>query len=504
MNRARTSLILGTGFAFGLTTLVLLGWLTYRDLTATEISIREVDHTYRVLNKLDNIFSSLKDAEAGQRGYVITGKKEYLEPYYKEAGSIEEGLSTLRDMTVNNPQQQKRLDDIEPLVRVKLALLKKTIDMSRAKAFRFASHIMQTGVDEVLTEQIRMKVANAREEEVMLLQERSTARRYASHRLVWAIVAGGSLSITLLLTAFLFLRREIGRRIKVEGELRSHQDGLENLVQKRTRDIVIANSLLTKEVAMRKHAEKDLKKAIEDLARSNKELDQFAAIASHDLQSPLRTVAGFVDILARDYRGKLDEKANEYITRVENGTRRMSGLLHDLYVYSRIGTQGKQLTTVDMAAVLNGAVDNLKEVIDGNTVAITSDELPYVEGDDTQLMQLLQNLIGNAIKFRKKDIAPTIRISVQHRDREWVFGVHDNGIGIAPQFYDRIFEIFQRLHTSEEYPGTGLGLALCKKIVDRHGGRIWIESRPDDGSSFYFTVPASRTLQTIKSQGEAL
>lgn len=490
INKARTNIITGGGLGLALAILVLLGWLTYRDIAAARAAAQEVDHTYTVLQKLDEVFSALKDAETGQRGYVITGEKGYLEPYYKAIADFNRRLSALRDLTRGNPRQQKMLDGIELVMRKKLAVLKETIETRRAKGHRAAARIVETGIGEKLMDDIRGKVNEARDEETRLLKERSAARGTAARRLIGAILAGGVLSLVLLLTAFFFLKNEIIRRIKVEEELRRHQEGLEALIEERTRDLAAANSHLKEEITMRERAEGDLRKLMEDLARSNKELDQFASIASHDLQSPLRTVAGFVELLGERYKGKLDEKADEYIARAVNGAKRMSVLIHDLYVYSRIGTQGKQLSRVSMGTLFEGAIDNLKEIIDENEAVITCDQLPDVEGDDTQLVQLFQNLVGNAIKFRKKDAPPSIRISAERKQGEWVFGVHDNGIGIEPRFYERVFVIFQRLHASEEYPGTGLGLALCKKIVERHGGRIWIESKPGEGSNFYFTMPA--------------
>ena len=488
INKARTNIITGGALGLALVILVLLGWLTYRDITTARAATQKVDRTYTVLQKLDEVFSALKDAEAGQRGYVITGEKKYLEPYYKATGDFDRKFSALRDLIRGNSRQQKTIDGIELVMRKKLATLKETIEIRRAKGYRVARRTVETGIGEKLMDDIRSKMAEARDEETRLLKERSAAQVIAGRRLIGAILAGGLLSLALLLTAFLFLEKEVIRRIKVEEELRIHQEGLEALVEERTRDLVIANSHLRKEISMRERAEEDLRKSMENLARSNKELDQFASVASHDLQSPLRTVAGFVELLGERYKGKLDEKADEYIARAVNGAKRMSVLIHDLYVYSRIGTEGKRFSAVNMGTLLKGAVDNLKEIIDENKAVITCDELPEVEGDDTQLIQLFQNLIGNAVKFRRKDASPNIRISAERKQGEWVFGVHDNGIGIEPRHYERIFDIFQRLHTSDEYPGTGLGLALCKKIMERHGGRIWIESRPGEGSSFYFSI----------------
>jgi len=487
--KTRTNIITNGGLGLALAILILLGGITYRDMAAARAAAQEVDHTYTVLEKLDEVFSALKDAEAGQRGYVITGKKEYLDPYYKATRKFDRKLSDLHDLTRDNPRQQKTINGIELVMRGKMAALGKLIAIRGSKGHLAAVRLAETGSGEKFMDDIRTKVTEARDEETRLLKERFAARGLAAHHLGGAILTGGLLSLALLLTVFYFLKSESIRRLKAEEELRRHQEGLENLVDERTRDLAVANTHLKEEIAMREKAEHTVRKTMEDLARSNRELDQFASIASHDLQSPLRAVAGFVELLKERYGGKLDERADEYITRAVSGTKRMSVLIHDLYVYSRIGTKEKQFSRVKMGALLEGAVDNLKEIIDENEAVITHGTLPEVEGDDTQLIQLFQNLISNAIKFRKKDVPPVIQISAERKEDKWVFCVHDNGIGIEPLYYERIFVIFQRLHTKEEYPGTGLGLALCRKIVERHGGRIWIESRPGEGSDFYFTMP---------------
>jgi len=489
INKMKTNIITVCGSGFALTVLALLGLLTYRDISAARTAYQEVDHTYAILQKLDEVFSALKDAEAGQRGYVITGRNKYLEPYYQAKVDVDQGLLALQDLTKNNPRQWKTLEGIDLIMRKKLAMLKKTIELRRAKGYGEASRFVETGVGEGLMDEIREKVAGVQNEETRLLKERAASRGIAARRLIEAILLGGGFSLALLLAALVVLRNEIIKRIKVEDELRQHQESLESIVEDRTRDLAVTNAHLKNEIMMREKAEHDLRKTMQDLARSNSELDQFASVASHDLQSPLRTISGFIELLAKRYEGRLDKKAEDYIARVLRGTKRMSVLIHDLYVYSRIGTHGKQFSVVNMSALLNDAAENLKDIIDNNAVEVTCDVLPEVEGDGTQLTQLFQNLIGNAIKFRKKTVHPSIRISAEQRQGEWVFGVHDNGIGMESRFYDRIFVIFQRLHTSEEYPGTGLGLALCKKIVERHGGRIWVDSRPGAGSSFYFTMP---------------
>jgi chemotaxis family two-component system sensor kinase Cph1 len=237
-----------------------------------------------------------------------------------------------------------------------------------------------------------------------------------------------------------------------------------------------------------RRAQETLAQRTDELARSNKELEQFAYVASHDLQEPLRMVASYTQLLARRYKGKLDADADEFIGYAVDGATRMQTLINDLLKFSRVGTKGKPFAPLDCNVALERAKANLRLAIEESGAVVTHDPLPTLLGDDLQWVQLLQNLLGNAIKFRG-DQPPRVHVSAAAADGEWVFEVKDDGIGIAPEFAERIFIIFQRLHTKEQYPGTGIGLAICKKIVERHGGRITVESQPGQGATFRFTIP---------------
>jgi light-regulated signal transduction histidine kinase (bacteriophytochrome) len=252
---------------------------------------------------------------------------------------------------------------------------------------------------------------------------------------------------------------------------------------------------LENEIAERKQAMAALAVKEEELQRSNGELEQFAYVASHDLQEPLRMVGSYTQLLSRRYKGKLDQDADEFIAFAVDGVTRMQRLINDLLQYSRVGTKGREPEPTDSEAVLGRALANLKTAIEDNGATVTYDPLPVVMADDRQLEQLLQNLVGNAIKFHGAE-PPQVHMRAERSSGCWMFTVKDNGIGIEPQYYERIFQVFQRLHTMSEYSGTGIGLAVCKKIVERHGGRIWVESEPGKGTSFLFTLPAAEKGQS--------
>jgi len=236
---------------------------------------------------------------------------------------------------------------------------------------------------------------------------------------------------------------------------------------------------------------------IEELKRSNEELQQFAYITSHDLQEPLRTISSFTQLIERRYKGQMDSNADEFIIYIVDATRRMQELIKDLLEYSRVTTKGEDFERVNIEEILQKTISNLHAAIEENDAMISYDELPEVMADSGQIGQLFQNLISNAIKFRKNDEPPEIHISSSKNENEYIFAIRDNGIGIEKEYYNRIFTVFQRLHTREEYQGTGIGLSITKKIIERHGGRIWVESEPNKGSTFYFTLLTDYNMKII-------
>ena len=269
----------------------------------------------------------------------------------------------------------------------------------------------------------------------------------------------------------LFGRRKNGDEIRVEIGL--------NPIETDEGFFVLASVV---DITQRKQVE-------EELRRSNEELERFAYVASHDLQEPLRTVGSYVQLLARRYRHALDEDGLEFIDFAVSGVNRMQRLIEDLLAFSRIGTRGGDLLPIDSEGAFEGALESLGAAIEESGAQITHDPLPRVLADGRQLEQLFTNLLGNALKFRGGE-APRVHVDARRSGRHWVFAVQDNGIGLDPQYADRVFVMFQRLHARDEYPGTGVGLAICKKIVERHGGRISVKSTPGSGATFVFTLRA--------------
>jgi len=286
------------------------------------------------------------------------------------------------------------------------------------------------------------------------------------------------------------LQEEITSRLAVEKTLQEKNLILQQEISTRRaveKALQEQNLVLQQEISNRQRAESALLKSNQELARSNAELEQFAYVASHDLQAPLATIASYAQLLEKRYKDQLDSKASKFIDNIVHGCTRMQTLIDDLLEYSRVGRSRKPFQLTDCNHAVEQALANLQGAIRETQAVVTYSELPAVMGDISQLVQLFQNLVGNSIKYRH-DAPPVVHITACKQEKDWLFSVSDNGIGIATQHQARIFQIFQRLHTQKEYSGTGIGLAICQKIVERHGGYIWVESKPDRGSTFYFTV----------------
>jgi signal transduction histidine kinase len=450
--------ILGVGTA--LAVLILIAVMTFRAMIRRASDAEWVTHTHVVIENLDDLQKDVLVAESNERGYLITGDESYLLLSSAAMASARQELHTIRTLTIDNPVQQHNLDSLEPLVEKRFATLESVAGTRKTGGLDAASQAVIQGAGRLTMSQVNANIGAMEDEEHNLLNVRTAEVKASTVFVQRAIVVGNLAGFTLLFFAAAITYTEMNRRQRAESEVRELNVSLEKRVAERTAE----------------------------LARSNSELQQFAYVASHDLQEPLRMVASFTQLLAKRYNDKLGDDAREFIHYAVDGANRLQTLISDLLNYSRVGTHAKPLLPVECDAALDRVLASLKLAIRDNRATIVRDPLPRVLADEGQLCQLLQNLLTNAMKFHG-EAPPQIRISAKRMGQFWQISVSDNGIGIAPEHVERIWVIFQRLHTKTEYPGTGIGLAICKKIAERHGGVIGVESTPEAGSTFYFTIP---------------
>ncbi len=461
-----------TRVMLGIASVILVGLnaLSFWSFIKQKETTDQVAESRIVLQKLEIVLSTLKDAETGQRGYVLTGQDSYLKPYDSAVKTIKPQIQELEQLTLADPELQQQLTTLESLVTHKLAELHKTIDLRKNQGFEASVSVVLTHQGQDIMDQIRTVIQQMQEDKSQQLNSWLNEREKAARKGQLVFLAGIVLTLIAFYLVYQAIHQETVERKQAEASFKRLNEELEARVHRRTAELEEANA---------------------NLLYSNRELEQFAYVASHDLQEPLRAVNSYAQLIARKYQGNFDAKADKYFGYITEGATRMQQLINDLLEFSRVGTRGRALEPTDSEAVVSQALDNLKVAIAESNAAVTHDPLPTVLGDESQLVQLFQNLISNAIKFRREE-PPRVHISAALQTNEWVFAVCDNGIGMEAEYFERIFTIFQRLHSRAEYPGTGIGLAVCKKIVERHGGRIWVESTPAVGTTFHFTIPQTK------------
>ena len=453
--------------------------------------------SYQTLFESEALLQSLLNMETGVRGFLVTGEDQFLDPYDQGRANFQTHMENTRALMTTSPEQLVRLDDLsrqqekwdETMLQPAIERRRGAQNLQEALATASArANERKAAMDEMRTVILRIE-----KQENILLDARSAQvreRRRTFESILWG---GGLFSILLTAALALFAARAASQVALAQANL-----------ERSNAQLTRAKAAADAENERRRAAEEKLESAVQDLKRSNAELEQFAYVASHDLQEPLRAVAGCVQVLQKRYGGKLDARADQFIEHAVDGAQRMQNLINDLLAYSRVGTHGKAFGEVSMEKTADNALQNLSERIRETGVEITRDALPAVWGDSGQLELVLQNLVSNALKFRgetdpqvhvgyelrRVESAPDERgLTALSAQPQHVFSVRDNGLGIEPQYFQRIFVMFQRLHTRTEFPGTGIGLAICKKIVERHGGTIGVQSVLNEGATFWFSLP---------------
>ncbi len=421
-----------------------------------------VNHTRSVLVAIDKLVLGMTRAETEERGFLITGDPHYLADFQTVRARVPEDIAALRHLVSDNPVQIANLDRLQQLAQARIAELDRAIALRSAAGLEPAVAAVESNRGHALMERVTAASSGMSSEAERLLGLREKAQHLVDLQVDITLVAGVLGTLALLLWARAQLIRYAAERDRASAEVIELNRELELRVNERTAQ----------------------------LKRSNNDLQQFAYVASHDLQEPLRMIGSYVGLLERRYKGKLDKDADTYIHYAVDGAKRMQLLINDLLTYSRAGTQELNLEPTSTRQVLDDVLLNLQTAIGESQARIEAGRMPELMADRIKLTLVFQNLIANSLRFRDPGRPPHIRIAAERVEQSWRFSLADNGIGFDPRYAERIFVIFQRLHGGGKYPGTGMGLAIVKRIVEGHGGAISVESGLGHGSTFYFTLPA--------------
>ncbi len=429
------------------------GLLRIQDLSASVVQLR----------------LGIAEIEAGEHGFLLTGDKQYLKSFQAADNALQDQVAACLRQAADQPASlRNEVSRLGDLARQHSRLAQTIIEAERSGGLASALPIVKSGASERIMSQVRISIGNLR---TQLTDEQSNYLRRQfrlNHFAFLSFAVGTVVVVAVMLWLYNTLLSYLVGRDALETQLKNLNLNLEAQVDERTRDLKLANE----------------------------ELQQFAYVASHDLQEPLRTITSFSQLLEARYKGKLDEDADEFIGYIVTSARRMTDLINGLLALARLRKTGQPTMPVSFNELLSETEDSLRAAIRDSKAQIIHDDLPSLAVDKVQFLQVLQNLISNSIKYRR-DEPPMIRLSATRADGNWVFALQDNGRGFDPQFADRIFGLFQRLHGREIADGTGLGLSIARKIVERHGGRIWAESTEGKGSTFFFSLPVSLEVSRL-------
>lgn len=452
----------------------ILAMKTIEDLSATQSSLY---NTGDVIGELDDLHNLVLMAETGQRGYLLTEIEEYLTPYEDALGRLSEQLADTKEIRSEVSGQNQRIESLILLVEQKIHELQKTVELALADKEKRALKLVMNGTGRDLYKELRAELEAIKALEIDYRNSLFNILFKVEREAKVTFAISGITSALLLIGLAFFARLNAKSEIKYRLQLEHQNEVLAEKVDMRTKELTIYS---------------------DELSRSNRELEDFAFVASHDLQEPLRKIRAFGDRLQTSYAPLLDEKGADYINRMRNAAERMSNLINDLLEFSRISTRGKPFVNVPLQEIVASTLEDLEISIDESKAELIVATLPAINADPSQMHHLFINLISNAIKFRQADVQPVVEINYHQEEitfEPWhIITVKDNGIGFEQEFADKIFVPFQRLHARTQYKGTGIGLAICRRIVERHGGKISATSVLGEGTVFRIAIPVNNAL----------
>jgi signal transduction histidine kinase len=477
---------LPTWLLIALIVLCLIGgnaYLAISTIGALSTTQKHLYQTSESLMALNNLHISILSAETGQRGYLLTEIDDYLKPYRTALEAVSEQKDFVNEQTFQHLDAKAKIRSLLEISSKKISELETTVGLALVNNEKRAIGLLMTGRGRNWYTEILSLITELQQAEIAFRDKQYEELLKIQKEAKITFLISGIISTLLLLVMLVLARLNIGNESKLLQSLEQQNDKLVEQVKIRTKELTVYS---------------------EELSRSNRELEDFAFVASHDLQEPLRKIRAFGDRFMSTYGQELEEKGVDYIQRMKTAAERMSNLINDLLEFSRITTRGKEFSEVRLDKVMTDIISDLAIAIQESDSQIKIDEMPTIQGDKAQMYQLFLNLLSNAIKFRKADVTPQISITYQQQETrdtitgtaiQWhLFTVSDNGIGFEQEFADKIFVPFQRLHGRSEYKGTGIGLAVCLRIVERHGGKISAVSEPGSGAVFTVEIPVEAVL----------
>jgi signal transduction histidine kinase len=470
------------GFIIGfvLTLLFVIGnaLVSFRAANTLIENYERVVQKQRSIKAVEEVFSAVKDAETGQRGYLLTGNPVFLGPYNSALQNVDVSIETARALRADDPERMQQLTELEASIKDRMATLQVVIEdyQDDQQLTPGRTRLLETGRQQM--DRIRQQVDEIKQEDQRRLDLRIAEAEASSKSSVATFLAANLVVLGLMIAVYWLIKRDVAARDEAAVALERAHEELEDKVRERTAELASANT---------------------ELERSNRELQDFAFVASHDLQEPLRKIQAFGDRLRTVQGPKFDDQGRDYLERMHSAAGRMHTLINDLLTFSRVTTKAQPFERTDLNVIADEVLGDLEVRIHQSGATIERGELPTIDADPLQMRQLFQNVIANSLKFQNGDVPPHIEISAEEvAEVDWSrragpfyrIMFKDNGIGFDEKYLDRIFTPFQRLHGRGEYEGTGIGLAVCRKIVERHGGELTAESTPGEGSTFYATLPA--------------